>query len=81
MSLPRLRSHGGFFNGKIIRILADLTFDFTEEMLDEILDKHNKGYSIEELSRYTKRDIDEVFLALLHLAREGHEVRPIARRI
>lgn len=81
LSLPKLKSKGGFYSGKIIRLFQDLVLDFTESMLEEIQVQYNAGYSPEEIAEYTKRDPDEIFLALFHLAREGKEIRPLAKRV
>ena len=81
MGLPKLKPKGGFYGGGIVQLFNDLTIDFTGDMLDEILIKYNAGYSIEEIAEYTKRDPDEIFLALFHLARQGKEILPFAKRI
>lgn len=81
MSLPKLSNNKGFFGGKVVTLFDDLVLLFSEEMLDEIVDKHNAGYSFEEIAKYTKRDPDEIFLALFHLARQGYVVRPVGKRL
>nr|WP_289038234.1 hypothetical protein [uncultured Allobacillus sp.] len=74
MGLPKERS---FFGGGIVQLFSDLVTEFSGEMLTEILDKYNKGYSFDEIAEYTGRDPDEVFLAIFHMARQGYEVRKI----
>ena len=81
MALPKLKRKGGFYSGEIVTLFDDLVIDFSQEMLDEILIQYNTGYSPEEIAEYTKRDPDEIFLALFHLSRKGKEVHPIGKRI
>lgn len=80
MALSKLESRGGFYGGGIIRLFEDLTIEFSGNMLDEILIHYNTGYSIEEIAEYTKRDPDEIFLALFHLARKDNDIRPVGKR-
>lgn len=76
----RDRKTGRFFDGGICYILDDLNLVFAGDMLKEILSLYNLGYSVEEIGEYFERDPDEIFLALMHLARQGVKVRKIGRR-
>jgi hypothetical protein len=82
MGLPKLKRipGDGFFGGGIQSILQDLNLEFSGELLDVILEKHNQGYSVEEIAEYTKRDPDEVVLALFDMARKDKKVRPLGIR-
>ena len=81
MGLPKLTKRKTFFGGGIIRLFEDANLVFSGSMLNEILEKHNLGYSLEEISEYLNRDPDEIFLALFHLARQGYEIRPLGKRL
>ena len=81
MGLPKLTEKKTFFSGGIIRLFEDVNLVFSGSMLNEILEKHNLGYSLEEISEYLNRDPDEIFLALFHLARQGYEIRPLGKRL
>ena len=80
MGLPKLTERKTFFSGGIVRLFDDANIDFSGSMLNEILEKHNEGYSFEEIGEYLKRDPDEIFLALFHLARQGYEMKPVGKR-
>lgn len=80
MALPKLESKGGFYGGGIVQLFQDLTIEFSGNMLDKILIQYNAGYSIEDIAEYTKRDPDEIFLALFHLARQDNDIRPVGKR-
>ena len=81
MGLPKLTKRKSFFSGGVIRLFEDANLVFSGSMLNEILEKHNEGYSFEEIGEYLKRDPDEIFLALFHLARQGYEIRPVGKRL
>ena len=74
MGLPKERA---FYDGGLTPILNDVTLLFSGSMLDAILEKHNAGYSLEQIAEYVGRDPDEVFLAIFHLGRQGYEIRKI----
>jgi hypoxanthine-guanine phosphoribosyltransferase len=52
-------------------ILMDLDFSWKEKEVDIIIDMVNYGTTISKLSKRFKREGDEVFLLLLHLARKN----------
>lgn len=62
-------------------LLEDLEFAFPKHELNELCNDWNTGTDIELLAKRYKRDVDEVFLALFHLARLGKITRPIGKRI
>lgn len=55
----------------------ELEMAFERRDLDDITDKWNLGYDIEQIAIEHKRDPDEIFLALFHQAREGKTFRKI----
>jgi len=52
-------------------ILEDLEFAFHRDDLSKIKLLHNQGFYIHEIAIHLKRDEYEIFLAILHLHREG----------
>lgn len=60
-------------------LLEDLEFAFPKHQLADLCNDWNAGADIELLAKRYKRDIDEIFLALFHLARKKKIKRPIAK--
>ena len=60
--------------------MDDMNLCFAGEMLAEIKELYNKGYTVEQIGRYFDRDPDEIFLGLFHLARKGEKIRKFGRR-
>jgi hypothetical protein len=56
-------------DGKVI--LLDLDFAWQNEDIETVKTMWQEGYGIEKISRKIQREVDEVFLLLLHLARQG----------
>lgn len=56
--------------------LDGLEFVFHKNQLHQIKELHNAGLSYKQISQIEKRDPYEVIIALLHLARKGHRLRP-----
>jgi hypothetical protein len=80
MALPKLEETEGFYGGGIVQLFNDLSIEFSGDMMKEIKKRYNEGYSFEEIGEYTKRDPDEIFLALFHIARQDGDIRPVGRR-
>lgn len=51
-------------------ILLDMDFAWQNEDIETVQTMWQEGYSIEKISERVKREVDEVFLLLLHLARK-----------
>lgn len=51
-------------------VLMDMDFSWEKEQVEEIIEFVKQGMTIRWLSRRYKREIDEVFLLLLDLARK-----------
>lgn len=56
--------------------LDGLEFTFRKAQLDKIKELHNEGYSYKDISKKVLRHEYEVIIALLHLVKEGHYLRP-----
>ncbi|MGG5463514.1 hypothetical protein [Clostridium sp. B9] len=52
-------------------ILEDLNFRWEDKTIERIIKLWKCGVGLKEITRISKRQGDEVFLLLLHLAREG----------
>lgn len=78
--LGRPKNFSGFYEGGLVELFDDLTIIFSGSMLDEILKQYNAGKTFEEIAKYMKRDPDEIFLALFHLARQNKKIRPVGKR-
>ena len=57
-------------NRKVI-ILEDINFLWIDTEIEKVIKLWNRGTGIKDISKAIKRDGDEVFLLLLHLARNG----------
>lgn len=67
--------------GRMIKILNDTELHFTVDMLNAIAELYEDGCEPEVISNITNRDVDEIFLALFHLARNSEITRPLGVRI
>lgn len=66
-------------NGKkyqIVWIFDDIDRAFTWGLLCDITEQWESGKTIEEIAKKYRRDPDEIFLALFHMARQGKVTRP-----
>lgn len=79
IGIPKRRNLGEGSWG-FTRILDDCELYFSEEMLENIRKFYNEGHPIEKISNYLRRDADEIFLAIFHLARKGKIKLPFAYR-
>ncbi|UOQ43377.1 hypothetical protein MUN89_15815 [Halobacillus salinarum] len=61
-------------------LLEDLELTFNKRQLQHIRRAWNWGIGLEKIASRYKRDPDEVFLALFHLARKGQIHRSFGRR-
>ncbi|MBN6206245.1 hypothetical protein JYK21_07260 [Ralstonia pickettii] len=61
-------------------VLEDLELAFPKQQLEEITEQWNKGAELDYIAKKYKRQVDEVFLALFHQARNGKIKRPFAYR-
>lgn len=61
-------------------VLEDLELAFPKWQLDEITEHWENGAELDYIAKKFKRQVDEVFLALFHQAREGNIERPFAYR-
>ena len=52
-------------------ILEDLNFTWTDKTIEKVIELWNGGVHLKHISECIKRDGDEVFLLLIHLARKG----------
>lgn len=68
-------------SGRIVRLFPDMEQFIGESLLSEIHELYNKGHTPEEIGKATGWQPDEIFLVLVHLAREGFELREFAKRI
>lgn len=66
--------------GRVVEVLNDVDRMFSVTILDEIADLYDDGVLLEDIAKAMNRDVDEVFLALFYLARNGHTKRYFARR-
>lgn len=61
-------------------LLEELEFNMPIEQLNYITELHNDGMSYEDISKEVKRNKYEVLLALIHQAKKGKPLRPLAFR-
>lgn len=61
-------------------LLGDLEFSMPKEQLKEITELHNDGTRYEEIAEIVKRNKFEVLLALIHQAKKGFHMKPLAFR-
>lgn len=83
-TVPNVSNHSGLRKTKAkdyVILLDSLEFAFPKHQLDQIADEWNAGMDLELLSKKYKRVIDEMFLALFHLSRQGKIKRPLAKEI
>lgn len=57
-------------------LLDDLEFVMPKKQLKEIKCLHNEGRTVKEIAKYEQRNTYEVILALLHLVKGGHAMKP-----
>jgi len=62
-------------------LLDDLNFQVSKSELKHITNLHNDGMDFEDIAKETNRDPYEVVLALLHQAKIGANIKPIAYRV
>lgn len=61
-------------------LLEDLEFCMPKEQLQEITGLHNDGMNFEDIAKEVKRNKFEVLLALIHQAKRGCKLAPLAFR-
>lgn len=82
MSIRQIRQQKKRYgNGGIVRALDDMELFFGEVLLDEIRELYQEGYSAEVIGKEVNRDPDEIFIALFHMARQGIDINPFAKRL
>ena len=64
-----------FYRDYVI-LLEDKEFAMSKEQLGRIKYLHNEGRTVKEISQYEQRDIFEIIVALLHLVKGGHALKP-----
>lgn len=65
---------------KNIIILDGLDFMWSKKKIDRVVEMHNEGYHINDISKGVKRDPAEVLMALIHVAVEKKVgIRPLYR--
>ena len=52
-------------------ILEDLDFSWEQKQIDRAIYLWGEGFGVPDIAADFKRDLDEVFLLMLHLSREG----------
>lgn len=66
--------------GDYVFIFEDLELAFKKGQLNQIAYHWNNGREVEEIARLTQRHSQEIFLALIDLARNQRIKRPFAFR-
>lgn len=64
------------FHRDYVVLLEDKEFGMSKKQLARIKELHNEGRTAKEISKYEKRDIYEIIVALLHLVKGGHMLKP-----
>lgn len=57
-------------------LLEDKEFYMSKDQLERVKFLHNEGRTAREISKYERRDIYEIIVALLHLVKSGHALKP-----
>lgn len=73
-SRPPLIDDIGYKN--YVFLLDDLELAMNRQQLERIKELHNEGRTVKEISKYERRNIYEIIVALLHLVKGGHALKP-----
>ncbi|MDY0395392.1 hypothetical protein ACFSMW_13355 [Virgibacillus halophilus] len=65
----------------LVKCFCDLELNFSIGVLRDITNLWEDGHDVEDIAEATKRDPDEIFLALFEQSRHGKTKRPFGRRI